>query len=60
MMNVNEKPMDEDDDQVSNAGDDAELDDEVVPTQSEGASQAPSLPGRSANIGHNSTNTTVK
>jgi len=61
MMNVNEHPMDEDDDLISDADDDAELADEAVPSpQSEVASQAPRMPGRSANIGHNSTNTTVK
>ena len=60
MMNVNEQPMDEDDDLISDADDDSELAAEAAPPQSEVALQAPQLPGRSANIGHNSTNTTVK
>ena len=60
MMNVNERPVDEDDELISDAAEDSELADEAAPPQSEVALQAPSLPGRSANIGHNSANTTNK
>jgi len=54
MMNVSERPVDEDDALISDAAEDSELADQAAPPQSEVALQAPSLPGRSANIGHNS------
>ncbi len=60
IMNANEQPMDQDDDLIGDADDDSELDDESTPPQSETIQQTPPLPGRSANIGHNSTNPTGK
>jgi hypothetical protein len=60
MMNVNEQPMDQDDDLTDDADDDSELDVEATPPQSEAASSVQPTVGRSANIGHNSTNTTGK
>jgi hypothetical protein len=60
IMNANEQPMDQDDDLISDADDDSELDAETTPPKSETVLQAPLSPGRSANIGHNSTNTTGK
>jgi hypothetical protein len=60
MMNVSERPVAEDDALISDAAEDSELTDEPAPPQSEVALQVPSLPGRSANIGHNSANPTDK
>jgi hypothetical protein len=60
MMNVNEQPMDQNDDLPNEANDDSGSDVQATPPQSEAALQVQPTMGRSANIGHNSANTTTK
>jgi hypothetical protein len=57
MMNVNEQPLDQNDDLTDAADDDSELDVKATPQQGEAASPVQPTVGRSANIGHNSKDT---
>lgn len=60
MMNVNEQPMDQDEELKDEADDDSELDAGSTPPQSASAPQIQPAVGRSANIGHNTLNPTAK